>query len=492
MKKQKLTPLQYQRANRVLFIVMTLCYAIFCNIELNLSNSGQSVGHVLARVGIYIGAIAVSAMAATVFAKKKLGMLIMAVTFLVAYAVIVMEGNAASLAMGYVAVIGFMVYLNAPLVFIGTMCALIICIIKTALLKSAGDTVGYWFGNITTMGMLISVLASNRAISLLIRFSKENQKEIEDAATQREAVAQKVSGIVGELDHEFHGVLTELEEINQSMDVARTSMDEISNSSESTAEAVNHQAEMTGEIQNRLENTNETATNAKEITDKMKVIVENGKQLADDLKEQSVLVDQNTTQISQIVELLVRNVEQVSTITASILNISSQTNLLALNASIEAARAGEAGRGFAVVADQIRILAEETKVSTEQITAIIGELTTVTNETREGIKQSIESINVQRQKVEEVTTSFAEVENGMTELEAGVDSISQEISEVLGANRAIVDSISTLSAASQEVLAGTQMSKETIENTFDKLSGFSETVEGTFTQLQTLKEVSEQ
>ena len=493
MKRQVLTPEQYKRANKVMFVIMALCYIICCCIDSsNVQKGVSSDGMSLVRCAVYVGAIIISAIGATVFGRKKAGMVLMALAFLASYIVLVFGNGAGTLAMAFPAVIAFMVYLNAPLVMIGSVAALIICGIKSYLLKSGGDALGYGFANVVTMGMVVVVFASNRAISLLIAFSKENQAELEDAASHREEVAAKVSGIVEKLDEEFHEVLSELEGINESMDAARMSMDEIANSSENTAEAVNLQADMTGQIQDRLENTNVTATSAKEITEKMKDIIVNGKQLADDLKEQSVLVDQNTAKISETVELLVKNVQQVSSITASILNISSQTNLLALNASIEAARAGEAGRGFAVVADQIRTLAEETKVSTEQITAIINELTAVTNETQEGLQQSVESINVQRQNVEEVNTSFTEVEAGMIELEAGVESMSHEISEVLDANKEIVESISTLSAASQEVLAGTQVSKDTIDKTYDSLHGFSETVEGTFEQLQDLKKASEE
>ena len=78
----------------------------------------------------------------------------------------------------------------------------------------------------------------------------------------------------------------------------------------------------------------------------------------------------------------------------------------------------------------------------------------------------------------------------MKELGEGVESISSEVGEVLTANSNIVESISTLSAASEEVLAGTQMSKETIERTCDDLHNFSKVVEGTFEHLQTLKEAS--
>ena len=57
----------------------------------------------------------------------------------------------------------------------------------------------------------------------------------------------------------------------------------------------------------------------------------------------------------------------------------------------------------------------------------------------------------------------------------------------MDANKEIVDSISLLSASSQEVSAGTQTCKTTIENAFDNLNGFTTIIDGTFEQLQTLK-----
>ncbi|MBR5127073.1 MAG: hypothetical protein IKU69_01440, partial [Roseburia sp.] len=279
---------------------------------------------------------------------------------------------------------------------------------------------------------------------------------------------------------------------NVSMSSANDAMDSIAGSSENTAQAVNHQADMTGQIQERLEVTNELASEAKDTTDKLRVVVAEGKHLADNLQEQSNLVDQNITRISDTVEVLVENVQKVSGITDSILNISSQTNLLALNASIEAARAGEAGKGFAVVADEIRKLAEETKVSTEKITTIINELTKVTSETQAGIEESAESINVQREHVREVNNSFTQVESGMQTLEQNVVNMSSEVESVLDANREIVDSISLLSASSEEVSAGTQTCKATIEDAFTNLGRFTNIIDGTFEELQTLKATAQE
>ena len=340
------------------------------------------------------------------------------------------------------------------------------------------------------MSFVVGIFGAFQAVNLLIAFSKEDQAVIKKETIRQKQVANTVSNIVEKLDGDFRKLLSELDSINNLMKSAHITMDGIAESTESTAEAVNHQVDMTGQIYERLEKTNETTSDAKMTTQQLKKIVVNGKKLADDLQKQSLLVDQNTVKISETVEMLVDNVQHVNTITDSIINISSQTNLLALNASIEAARAGEAGRGFAVVADEIRKLAEETKSSTEKITEIINKLMIVTDETKQGIEQSAESIHVQRQKVEEVTTSFTQVETGMLELGDGVESISREVEEVLEANREIIDSISLLSAASEEVSAGTYMGKETLDNTMDTMESFFATVDGTFEQLQALKEVA--
>ncbi len=71
-----------------------------------------------------------------------------------------------------------------------------------------------------------------------------------------------------------------------------------------------------------------------------------------------------------------KEVDEINTLTESILSIASQTNLLALNAAIEAARAGEAGKGFAVVAEEIRTLAEESSITANNIKNIAQNINT--------------------------------------------------------------------------------------------------------------------
>ncbi len=490
MKRQVLTKQQYKRANKVMLFVLAICYVFFAIIEIsNVMKHGQNV-MAYVRCGIYVAALVMTGIMVKIWGTKKVGTIIMALIYAVVYPVLVFGNGAGTLAMAFPAIVGFLVFLNEPLVLAGSVVTFIVSVIKYVTLAQVGDAESRGFASVVVLASFMTIWCSRQAVRLLITFSQENQAEIKAAAAHREAVAKTVAGIVEKLDEDFNEVLVELDTINEAMNTAHDSMEEIAKNSENTAQAINLQAGMTGQIQERLENTNATASNAKEVTNQLKDVILEGKNQADELKEQSVLVDENTVKISETIGVLVENVEKVSGIVASILRISSQTNLLALNASIEAARAGEAGKGFAVVAEQIRDLAEETKVSTEQITTIINELNMVTGETQSALQKSVESISIQRQKVDEVNTSFTDVEAGMLELETGMESMSFELANVMEANREIVSSISTLSAASEEVLAGTQLSKDTINGTFDSMKVFSETVDGTFEQLQILKETT--
>lgn len=106
------------------------------------------------------------------------------------------------------------------------------------------------------------------------------------------------------------------------------------------------------------------------------------------------ILSEQEQDISQKMQTLIAQANEIKSVLGIIEEVAEQTNLLALNAAIEAARAGSSGRGFAVVAEEVRVLAERTQNSLSQISTTIQGVTNsikeIGTELDTGAKQSQE------------------------------------------------------------------------------------------------------
>jgi len=287
-----------------------------------------------------------------------------------------------------------------------------------------------------------------------VQYEAELQQEM---VTDVLAIAESVrTGTTHAMD-----IVTELQE---SAETVSQAVSDISNSTSSTADSIQNQSTMTHEIQEHLEETVVRAEGMVKAATRSAELNEESVEKMHRLRAEADELTQTNDAVAISMKLLQQNVENVRAITETIFAISNQTNLLALNASIESARAGEAGRGFAVVADQIRELSAKTRQETENIAQILGNLTENTEETGRAIEQSLRIGETQKSMVEEVAAEFEEVSANVTQLSRDIAEIEKVLMNLKTANIEIVNDITNLSAATEEVTASAQQSAEMTEN----------------------------
>lgn len=277
---------------------------------------------------------------------------------------------------------------------------------------------------------------------------------------------EKSSGLVDEL-------VTATESVAESMK-------QISSAANTTAQNIEEQNTMTQSIQTAIDETGERSKKMVGIATDSNESIQENMQVMEELKAQSEQIAATNREVTESMNRLQNKTKEVEEIAGMILNISSQTNLLALNASIESARAGEAGRGFAVVADQIRQLAEQTRSSTEEITRIINELNENANEVVASVQNSVDETESQNEKIIAAAETFEKLNANMTQLIENINGMDRQILGLSDSNNRIVENISHLSAATQQVTASAEQVREMSEQNLS----YAEDVKGAIDLIQ--------
>ncbi|MCR5546025.1 MAG: hypothetical protein K6F30_06045, partial [Lachnospiraceae bacterium] len=375
--------------------------------------------------------------------------IIMAVTFLIAYIVCFFTIHADVYPIVYIVVFALVVFQNVRLVKCGTY--------ATVLIHAIGVVVHFIQGG--TISDIVPLIVSTIAfayfpVATATAIYKATMKSLVSIQKQTDAalkVADKVTEISNDISENFGMITGEMSSITDQAEQNRAALSDISEASDNNSASMQKQSNMTQNIYAVVQEVQATAAHVQENASNVFETVQSGVALSGDMKEHSFEVTSGMKETHKAVEELVNEIQNITSITDSILAISAQTNLLALNASIEAARAGEAGKGFAVVADEIRKLAEETKESTEEITNIINQLIQAANVSIQTLDGCVEGIDIQAQKIGEVNESFVHTANDVEELKGMVDGIITSINEVSNHTAVIVDSVLDVTGNTEKV-----------------------------------------
>ncbi len=292
---------------------------------------------------------------------------------------------------------------------------------------------------------------------------------VKQAETQKELFGDvmEIADEVTTQAEEIDGIISKLDGTNQAV---AESAKEVSIGILGVAETIQEQTESTADIQSNIDGITDRFDSVSNIASDTVEVVKNNMTIMDELKTHSSEISQTNRDVADTMKLLQEKVIEVQDITSLIVSVSSQTNLLALNASIESARAGEAGKGFAVVAEEIRQLADQTKQATEKIGQILTELKDNSTRAVENVNISVEATTKQIDYIGKVYEGFTHINEGINNLSDNVTDMQGMLHKLSNSNTLIVDNISQLSAATEEITAS---GEETRAVTEDNKNGFS-------------------
>lgn len=472
-----LTTEQAARCNRFSYMILMIVAALFAIRNIQSYFNGNLVGSIVAISTLLIGSI--TATLFIIFAKDKstTNYMMCSIGLFIYAAELFTHKSVAGYCFIIPIIITSLLTFNVKTVGIMGATAIGINVINTAVKIAVYGT----FDLQAVISAILIVILIQAAIYRMAKITFDflvHSKMLQDQSLKHQKkVADTVMATVAEFTDSFNQLLDNMKEVDQEANTNSTSLKAIADSQEETVAEINQQVSVTASIQDAMENTQMRMANVNQTTEEVARKIVNGLQLVEVLKTQSDKVDFNAREMADIVETLSRQVKDVSTITDTIMNISRQTNLLALNATIEAARAGESGKGFAVVADEIRKLSEETRTSTQQITVIIAELEKVTKTTMNILDGSVKNIAKQNEQVNLVNDRFLESGKDIKRLQRLTKEILHDINNVGSANEKIVDSISQLSAATEEVSSASQEGYMASQNITMKMDEFTNQIE---------------
>ena len=214
------------------------------------------------------------------------------------------------------------------------------------------------------------------------------------------------------------------------------------------------------------------SSKAQDMADISNTASDNFGRLMDAMQQTQDAINEITDKMNNVNQA-VANVNEAVT---AINSIASQTNLLSLNASIEAARAGEAGKGFAVVAEEIQKLSTESEQSADSIHEIMATLGKDTGAAIDTLARLHVTVDGQMQQGHETSESMETLTSSIKETRTMFSTVQSDASAVFDLCKKLDDSISNLSAISQENAASseeTSASMEEINREIEKINDLS-------------------
>lgn len=485
-----MTQEQFKRANNVVFPIVLIItgYTLLSLVAFVLYTPSVTAGgyiQLLAAIAAFVTSI-------ILFVKQKGTKLCangMIYAALIMYLVLRLFASTEDSGMyAFPIIMAAMAFLDIKMIKIANAIALVAnvgrLVMRFAYINEAGGSTMV----VTLFVCILVAVASIRITKLLVKFNEENMGSIMEAAKKQEESNKIMVTVADNISKHFADADEMFDSLENSMDSSHSSMKDIADSAESTAEAIQSEARVCGEIRNQTDQADEITVSMIQASTRVKETVSSGAKSVHELRMQAENVSSSSRVVEDAINELTQKVKEVESFVETILSISSQTNLLALNASIEAARAGEAGRGFSVVAEEIRKLSEDTKDASNNITDIIQVLNVDTKRANESIGEAVDSVTKQNDLIEATENNFAQVEDEINTLLHDIEATKNVMGAIVESSNLIYDNITQLSASSQEVVASAEEGLNNSQNTVTQVKRCKEIFDAIHLLAQDLKQ----
>jgi len=236
------------------------------------------------------------------------------------------------------------------------------------------------------------------ALNKMLSKIKTVMSQVTGASTQLAAASDQMSSISAQSNQ---GIQTQLQK------------------SEQIATAINEMSATAQEVARSASTASQAANDADSQAKEGETVVTRAVESINEL-------NRDVQRISDVINMLSSESENVGRVLDVIRDIAEQTNLLALNAAIEAARAGEQGRGFAVVADEVRTLAGRTQDSTLEIQKMIEKF-------QHGTQDAVSVMESGKEKADSSVAQAGQAASALTEITRMVSKINDMNTQIASA-----------------------------------------------------------